>query len=234
MNNMKPLRFLLLLLLPLTAHAQPANMQPTLTDALLTIWVTDMKDNPREGESVKLESAKTKKAYSGVTKADGKFYLVVPKGDTYKVSYRSPANETEYASLPIPVAKDSMLSFELQIKYDMPKTYTLDKVYFDTGKSTLRPESYKEIDNLAEFLLQKKNMVIEIAGHTDNVGKREANQKLSQDRADAVRNYLIKKGVKAANVLAKGYGDTQSIATNDSDAGKQKNRRTEVRILKEK
>ena len=79
----------------------------------------------------------------------------------------------------------------------------------------------------------KKTMVIEIAGHTDNVGQPEANKKLSQDRADAVRNYLIKKGVKALNVQAKGYGDSQPIATNNSDAGKQKNRRTEVRIIKE-
>ena len=83
-------------------------------------------------------------------------------------------------------------------------------------------------------MTKKKNLVIEIAGHTDNVGKPEANMKLSQGRADAVRNYLIKKGVKPDHVSAKGYGDTSPIATNDTDAGKQRNRRTEVRIIKEK
>lgn len=231
---MKIFKTFLLLLIPFLAMGQPADMKPTMTEALLTVFVTDMKDNPREGESVKFESLTTKKVYSGITKADGKFYLVVPKGVAYKVTYRSFTDETEYTNFEIPPAKDSLLSFEFQIKFDMPKIYTLDNVYFDTGKSTLRPESYKEIDQLAEFLLQKKGMVIEIAGHTDNVGKPDANKKLSQDRADAVRNYLIKKGVKADRVQAKGYGDTSPIATNNSDAGKQRNRRTEVKVLKEK
>jgi outer membrane protein OmpA-like peptidoglycan-associated protein len=211
----------------------PPEMQPTMTDALLTVLVTDMKDNPRDGESVIFESLKTKKQYSGVTKSDGKFYLLVPKGQTYKVMYKAFTDEMEYTQFDMPPAKDSLLSFEFQLKYDLPKTYTLDNVYFDTGKSTLRPESYKEIDELAEFLLLKKNMIVEIAGHTDNVGKPEANLRLSQDRADAVRNYLLKKGVKPDHVQARGYGQTQPISTNDTDAGRQKNRRTEVRIIKE-
>ena len=79
----------------------------------------------------------------------------------------------------------------------------------------------------------KKSMVVEIAGHTDNVGNKDANQKLSEDRANSVRNYLIKKGITTERILAKGYGDTQPVADNSTDAGKQKNRRTEVRTIKE-
>jgi outer membrane protein OmpA-like peptidoglycan-associated protein len=232
---MKNTATLFLLAWAFAAAAQPpTNLQPTMTDALLTVNVTDMKDNPREGEAITFESTKTKKQYSGVTKTDGKFYLLVPKGDTYRVMYKAFTDEMDYTTFDMPLAKDTLLSFEFQLKYDLPKTYTLDNVYFDTGKSTLRPESFKEIDELAEFLLLKKGMVIEIAGHTDNVGKPEANLKLSQDRADAVRNYLIKKGVAADHVQAKGYGDTQPVGNNDTDAGRQRNRRTEVRVLKEK
>lgn len=224
-----------LLLLSASMQAQvPKTMEPTMTEALLTVFVSDMQDGPRQGESVTFESIQTKKQYSGVTKDDGKFYLLLPKGQTYKVMYKSFTDEMDYTTFPMPLAKDTLLSFEFQLKYDLPKTYTLDNVYFDTGKSTLRSESFKEIDELAEFLLLKKSMVIEIAGHTDNVGQKDANLKLSQDRANAVRDYLIKKGVKPANVQAKGYGDSQPVATNDTDAGKQRNRRTEVRIIKEK
>ncbi len=79
----------------------------------------------------------------------------------------------------------------------------------------------------------KPSLVIEISGHTDNTGTTEINMKLSQDRADAVRNYLIRKGISAERVTAKGYGDTEPVADNSTDEGKAKNRRTEVRIIKE-
>jgi outer membrane protein OmpA-like peptidoglycan-associated protein len=106
-------------------------------------------------------------------------------------------------------------------------------VFFDSGKSTLKPESAKELNELVEYMGLKKTMVVEIAGHTDNAGNKDANQKLSEERANAVRDYLIKKGIAADRVIAKGYGDTQPIADNTTEAGKQKNRRTEVRTIKE-
>ncbi|MGZ4035465.1 MAG: OmpA family protein, partial [Bacteroidia bacterium] len=68
---------------------------------------------------------------------------------------------------------------------------------------------------------------------TDNVGNKDANQKLSEDRANSVRTYLIKKGIAAERIVAKGYGDTQPIDDNKTEAGRQKNRRTEVRTIKE-
>jgi OOP family OmpA-OmpF porin len=77
----------------------------------------------------------------------------------------------------------------------------------------------------------KEEQKIEIAGHTDNVGKDADNLKLSLQRAEAVRNYLIKKGIKADRITAKGYGATQPVADNGTDAGRQKNRRTEVVLL---
>ena len=78
-----------------------------------------------------------------------------------------------------------------------------------------------------------KSLVIEIAGHTDDVGAAEANQTLSEDRANTVRDYLLKKGIALERVTAKGYGDTQPVADNSTAGGKQKNRRTEVRIISE-
>ncbi|HIB01952.1 MAG TPA: OmpA family protein [Phycisphaerales bacterium] len=77
----------------------------------------------------------------------------------------------------------------------------------------------------------KTEMKIEIGGHTDDVGEDSANQRLSESRANAVRNYLIKNGIEGDRVSARGYGETKPVAYNTTPEGRQKNRRTEVRIL---
>lgn len=212
------------------ANAQ--DLQPTSTEACLTVNVTDDKKKPQAGVAVTFENTITKKQFSGKTKDDGKFKILLPKGATYEYSYKALSANVDYSRLTLPVAKDTLVNFELTIILSLPKSYTLDNVFFDTGKASLRPESSKELNELAEYMLLKKSLVIEIAGHTDNVGVKEANQKLSEDRANMVRDYLLKRGVAADHVVAKGYGDTQPVADNNTDKGKQKNRRTEVRIIK--
>ena len=97
----------------------------------------------------------------------------------------------------------------------------------------LRAESNKELNQLAEYMTLKKTLVIEIAGYTDNVGAADANLKLSEDRANAVKQYLVKKGIDASRVSAKGYGDSMPEADNSTAEGRQKNRRTEVHIISE-
>ena len=77
----------------------------------------------------------------------------------------------------------------------------------------------------------KENEKIEIGGHTDNVGSDADNLKLSQQRAEAIRQYLIKKGIQPARVIAKGYGASEPVADNSTNEGRQNNRRTEVKIL---
>ncbi|MBL7892635.1 MAG: OmpA family protein [Bacteroidia bacterium] len=212
------------------ANAQ--DLQPTSTEACLTVNVADDKKKPQAGETVTFENTANKKQYSGKTREDGKFKILVPKGATYKLKYRAFSTNVDYSTLTLPVSKDTLVSFDVNIILSLPKSYTLDNVFFDTGKASLRPESSKELNELAEYMLLKKSLVIEIAGHTDNVGVKEANQKLSEDRANMVRDYLLKRGVAADHVVAKGYGDTQPVADNNTDKGKQKNRRTEVRIIK--
>ncbi len=79
----------------------------------------------------------------------------------------------------------------------------------------------------------KPNLVIEIGGHTDNVGDDKSNELLSQRRAESVKQYLVKKGVKPERVQTKGYGESMPIADNDSEEGRQKNRRTELKVVKD-
>ncbi|HNL83480.1 MAG TPA: OmpA family protein, partial [Chitinophagaceae bacterium] len=104
-------------------------------------------------------------------------------------------------------------------------------------KATILEESHAAIDNQIVTLMNKyPTMVIEISGHTDSKGKDDYNMKLSQARANAVKNYLIAKGIAAERMTAVGYGETKPIAPNqidgkDNPEGRKKNRRTEFKVL---
>ncbi len=101
-------------------------------------------------------------------------------------------------------------------------------VNFDTGKTTIKPDSAKILDDAAAALKLAANIKVEVAGHTDNVGTPEANQKLSEGRAQAVMAALVQRGVPADRLVAKGYGQTVPIADNRTEEGRAKNRRVEL------
>ncbi|KAA3609781.1 MAG: hypothetical protein D8M58_08955 [Calditrichaeota bacterium] len=105
----------------------------------------------------------------------------------------------------------------------------LKNVYFDFGKASLRPESKNEINKLFD-LMNRAGISVEIGGHTDNVGSDQTNLRLSQSRVDEVKKYLVQKGMAQGRVSAVGYGEKHPIATNDTDAGRQANRRVEMKI----
>lgn len=105
-------------------------------------------------------------------------------------------------------------------------------IYFDVDKTDVKPESSKTLDEVASLLKIDRSLKLEISGHTDNTGSTEHNQKLSEGRAQAVVDALVKKyGIDAARLEAKGYGDTKPVASNDNEDGKAKNRRVELRKL---
>ena len=214
-------------------QSQCQNLKPTNTLALFKVCVINENKVPQVGDRVTFQSIKTKKSYEGITKDSGKFEILVPKGDKYAVKYKNFTEDEDYTEIDVPDVKDEKLGFNIVVQFEMAMNYTLENVYFNTGMSTLREESSKELNKLVDFVKEKKTLVIEIAGHTDNVGNPAANIKLSQDRANAVRDYLISHGVEAGRVQAKGYGDKQPRAPNNSDLNRQRNRRTEVRVLKQ-
>lgn len=100
---------------------------------------------------------------------------------------------------------------------------------FDLGKSTIRPKSYATLNRVAE-LLMNKNFSLKLAGHTDNTGSDELNMRLSKDRAEAVKAYLVSQGANPSRIEATGYGENQPIASNKSAAGRQQNRRVEFTL----
>lgn len=206
--------------------------EPTEKEALLNVLAQNSDETVRTGEQIYFQGMKSKKVYNGVTGDSGTFSILLPKGDTYTIRYKNFQDSVDYSTIEIP-NESGKIFFDFTLTVEPTKVYTLRDVHFDTGKATLRPESFAALNDLAEVMKFKKKMVIEIAGHTDNVGDDAANLKLSQSRAETVRDYLVGKGIGKDRITAKGYGETQPVATNDTEEGKQKNRRTEVRIIRE-
>ncbi len=104
----------------------------------------------------------------------------------------------------------------------------MSDVLFDTGKYTLKQPTQVKLAKISGILLSHPGLTVQIEGHTDSVGSDEFNQKLSEQRADAVRDFLASQGVPASSMTAKGFGKTDPIASNDTPEGRQKNRRVEL------
>ena len=103
-------------------------------------------------------------------------------------------------------------------------------VSFDTNSATVRQGLYAEIDRISSVLTQYPQTVIRVEGHTDSVGSDSYNLDLSNRRAVAVKNLFVQRGVTDARIEAVGYGETVPIASNDNEAGRQKNRRVEIKV----
>lgn len=104
-------------------------------------------------------------------------------------------------------------------------------VTFDTAQSTVRPEFYATLNSVAKVLAKYNQTDVKVDGHTDNVGSDQYNLQLSIRRAESVGNYLAGQGVGVARIQAYGYGETQPIASNSTDAGRQSNRRVEIQLV---
>lgn len=113
------------------------------------------------------------------------------------------------------------------------KHYVLNNIYFETNSSNLMPESKTQLDQLVNLLKERKNWHIEIEGNTDDIASEQYNQWLSEKRAKQVHDYLIKNGISASRLSFVGYGKRYPIADNSTDAGRQKNRRVEFKVVKE-
>jgi len=120
------------------------------------------------------------------------------------------------------------------VKVTKEEIKILKKVYFHTNKSTIKPKSFPILDEVAVVLdVEQRIKLIQVQGHTDSRGKDSYNMKLSQDRAESVRRYLIKKGIAGERLEAKGFGETDPIEDNKTRKGRADNRRVEFKILEQ-
>lgn len=221
----------------------------------LDLYAFDLYEGARPGKVTytkgKVFDAKTKKPLPA------KFELIdLETGNVVMESSANPGNGEFLICLPID--KNYMLNasydgylfysenFELKILADQVKPFVIEapmqpievenvmelkNVFFETAKFDLKPESKAELDKVVAFLNKNKTISGELSGHTDNVGDKKMNQVLSQNRAKAVYDYLVKAGIDAKRLTFKGYGDTKPKVLNDSDEHRQMNRRTEFKVL---
>ena len=136
--------------------------------------------------------------------------------------------EDECPLVPGPKANKGCPEIKREVRTLLQKA--MQGIEFETGKATIKKKSYPLLDQIAAIFIENSNYIIEVQGHTDNVGKAEMNKKLSDNRANSVMNYLVKKGVDAKRMTAHGYGMEQPIADNKTAKGRQKNRRVEFKI----
>lgn len=111
------------------------------------------------------------------------------------------------------------------------QTIVLQNVNFEFNKATLTADAKGVLNDVAKGLVSQKDLRVEIAGHTDSKGSDSYNLNLSNGRAASVKSYLISQGVAPSQLVSKGYGEAQPVATNDTDAGRAQNRRVEFRVL---
>jgi OOP family OmpA-OmpF porin len=175
---------------------------------------------------------------------DGKFSEVLPRLGWYLVDFSAPGYESVLDTFWVVSCSRKTLTKDYALK---PKTITaelesitigpeakieLRNIQFNFSKATLTPGSYTDLNSIATFLTKNPSVQVEIGGHTDTEGPDDYNLLLSEQRAQAVTRYLIAQGVRPGQLMARGYGETKPVTTNDTELGKSQNRRVEMTVLK--
>ncbi len=163
----------------------------------------------------------------------GEYFISLPGGKNYAISVKADDYLFHSENINITeslVAREIINDIEMK-RVEIGKSIVLNNIFFDTGQSTLRPESYAELGILYQLMVDNPNLRIKISGHTDNVGGWDLNKRLSEDRARAVVEFLIDRGIDPNRLEYEGYAYSKPIASNETEEGRQKNRRTEFEII---
>jgi outer membrane protein OmpA-like peptidoglycan-associated protein/tetratricopeptide (TPR) repeat protein len=203
-----------------------------------TLWVKgrvfDSKTKKGLPSAVELADLSTNEILSKVQTDESGMYLVtLPVGKEYAFNVNRKGylfySENFDLSEHVP---DSTYNIDIPLQpLQANATVILKNIFFDVNKYELKPESSTELDNIVKLLKENPSLRIQINGHTDNVGKPADNLKLSNNRSNAVIQYLINKGIASSRLSAKGWGETQPIADNSTEEGRARNRRTEMKVI---
>jgi len=203
-----------------------------------TLWVNGnvFDINTKQGLpcSITLTELNSAKQISNIqTDESGNFLVTLPINKNYSLNINRKGYlfYSENFSL-IDNKLDSFFNLKIPLQpIEKGAAVILKNIFFDSNSDLLKKESEIELDKFVALLNENPNLKIQINGHTDNVGKKEDNQKLSLNRANAVVKYFVSKGIKAVRLSAMGLGDTKPIADNNTEQGKNNNRRTEINVI---
>ncbi|MBK8141763.1 MAG: OmpA family protein [Chitinophagaceae bacterium] len=198
---------------------------------------------PLSGATVTIvDPASNKTIYTKEVGADGTYSFTMEDHQPLKVQAEAKGFISNAANVgtPADLEEESMRYPDLCLVPEAPKVdekFVIENVYYDFNKADLKPESYPALDEVVRMLNTYPNMAIELGAHTDSKGSDTYNMKLSEARAQSVVKYLVEKGISAERLVAKGYGEAMPIAPNEVDGkdnpeGREKNRRTEFKVLK--
>ena len=165
---------------------------------------------------------------------EGRYSISLPSEKTYDITFNKSDYLFQSITLPISDSEGNEKNMEdvMLQKVEVGKKIVLNNIFFDSNESTLRKESFLELEHAVKLLNDMTSLQIEISGHTDNIGSNKSNRQLSEQRAKSVMDFLISRGCDKSRLKYKGYGASQPISTNNTEAGRQLNRRTEFKVLK--
>ena len=168
-----------------------------------------------------------------ITDSLGQTAIDIVQGDTIIVSCVINNKEYKFDNIIYIDDTQNISSAEISLQIDLYESIIeLKNLNFESAKYDIKQKYYTDLNDIFGYLKQEKNINIEIAGHTDNIGDEVYNQKLSNDRALSVKSFLVQKGIDSKRIKCVGYGEQQPIADNSTEFGREKNRRIEIRILK--
>jgi len=164
---------------------------------------------------------------------NGEYLVCIPAGKLYALNVSRKKYLFHSESFSLKEYKETK-PYNVNVKLKPIKegsAVVLKNIFFETGSFELKIWSRTELDKLTAFLMENESVKIEISGHTDNQGGEELNQKLSENRAKSVKEYLLNNSIVSTRLVYKGYGESKPIDSNETDEGRANNRRTEFKIL---
>lgn len=208
-------------------------LKPVAKKLLLAGNVYDKKTEKQIPAKVIIAMKGDRKAGTPADASRGSYEKEIPKLGWYMISASAEGYMNATDSIQADTEELSPFIRDLYLApIEVGLTVRLKNIYFDFDKTTLKKESFTELNKVVEFLRQNSTVEIEISGHTDNKGSDDYNANLSQGRSQSVVDYLISQGIESGRLTAMGYGEAKPIDTNDTDAGRANNRRVEFTILK--
>ncbi|MCQ2091677.1 MAG: OmpA family protein [Fibrobacter sp.] len=215
----------------LVASPFAKTLTPNKTHAVLDVAYTNYDDVPQAKKKlVFVGQNKPKNKISVTTDVNGEVSFMIPREDSYTILCESLTGPFECGTTPYVSMKASTGS--ITVVFDDTRA-ELTGVTFKAGSAELVPSSLKTLDAAIAGLKRNPKAKVEVQGHTSSEGGEEYNQKLSEDRANAVRDYMIRRGIAEARLTARGYGFSVPKADNDSEAGRKQNRRIELVVTSE-